>query len=186
MRIQHLACALFLYACGSQKAGVSDDLSGVVAEAKSDLSGPVKVLGSLAYGETSGSEGYTAAPRYLAFKIAGAAGDRVDVWVRAQAGDPVAWLLDEASQTIAYNDDAGANDADSHLTATLASSGTYYVVFRDYDLSPSQFTVSVKGGSGCLYGGLLYEPGASFKSTDGCNSCTCTAQGAACTERFCE
>ncbi len=37
-------------------------------------------------------------------------------------------------------------------------------------------------GDGCNYGGQLRAPGTSFPSTDGCNSCSCDAQGqVACT-----
>jgi hypothetical protein len=37
----------------------------------------------------------------------------------------------------------------------------------------------------CVYNGMTYAIGASFPSTDGCNQCTCTASGVACTERAC-
>src|SRR6266478_6160345 len=38
----------------------------------------------------------------------------------------------------------------------------------------------------CSYGGKSYSVGQSFPSTDGCNSCSCSAGGAvACTERAC-
>ncbi len=39
---------------------------------------------------------------------------------------------------------------------------------------------------GCLYGGVQRGVGDSFPSTDGCNTCTCTASGGvACTKRAC-
>ncbi len=37
----------------------------------------------------------------------------------------------------------------------------------------------------CVYNNANYAVGASFKSSDGCNSCTCTSNGIACTELAC-
>ena len=37
----------------------------------------------------------------------------------------------------------------------------------------------------CFYNGVTYAVGASFKSTDGCNSCTCSTNGVACTTMAC-
>lgn len=39
--------------------------------------------------------------------------------------------------------------------------------------------------SGCEYGGKRYPVGASFPDSAGCNQCTCTEQGVACTKRVC-
>lgn len=41
------------------------------------------------------------------------------------------------------------------------------------------------GVDGCSYRGAIYPVGSSFPSTDGCNTCTCTASGVACTARAC-
>ena len=39
---------------------------------------------------------------------------------------------------------------------------------------------------GCLYDGAMYDPGESFPSDDGCNTCTCMdGGGVACTEMAC-
>jgi len=38
----------------------------------------------------------------------------------------------------------------------------------------------------CTYNGIAYQIGQSFKSTDNCNTCTCSSNGlVACTKRFC-
>lgn len=42
----------------------------------------------------------------------------------------------------------------------------------------------VRGGQ-CMYGGRSRAIGESFASTDGCNICSCTTAGVACTERAC-
>ena len=44
---------------------------------------------------------------------------------------------------------------------------------------------SGSSGSGCDLGGKHHAVGESFPSPDGCNTCSCTASGAACTERAC-
>jgi hypothetical protein len=45
---------------------------------------------------------------------------------------------------------------------------------------------SCSGGEGtCAYAGKTYAYGQGFMDTDGCNSCTCSAPGVACTERAC-
>ncbi|MCA9679126.1 MAG: hypothetical protein KC464_29120, partial [Myxococcales bacterium] len=41
------------------------------------------------------------------------------------------------------------------------------------------------GGAPCSYGGRTYPVGAVFPAGDGCNSCSCTASGVACTELAC-
>jgi len=42
------------------------------------------------------------------------------------------------------------------------------------------------GGGTCPYAGMTYPAGTSFPGLDGCNSCTCTADGQiACTDRAC-
>lgn len=40
---------------------------------------------------------------------------------------------------------------------------------------------------GCHYNGIQYWAGDSFRSTDGCNTCYCSAHGGTvCTEMFCQ
>jgi len=41
------------------------------------------------------------------------------------------------------------------------------------------------GGNPCVYGGVTYSDGASFASTDGCNTCGCSNGTVACTARAC-
>lgn len=107
-----------------------------------------KMVGSLDYGQKATAD-YTRKPRYRAFKFGGQKGDQVDIWVRSQDGDAVAWLVDNAWHVIAMNDDAG-DSTDAHLTATLPGNQepdivTYMIVFRDYYLDKASFTVSLDG-----------------------------------------
>lgn len=56
-------------------------------------------------------------------------------------------------------------------------------------LAPAALTgciVVSNGGDACEYDGVSYEVGDSFPSNDGCNTCSCTEQGVACTEMACE
>lgn len=48
-------------------------------------------------------------------------------------------------------------------------------------------TGHVEQHGGCHYNGVQYWAGDSFRSTDGCNTCYCSAHGGAmCTEMFCQ
>lgn len=50
----------------------------------------------------------------------------------------------------------------------------------------SDAALSDAGAMGCDYGGKRYDVGASFPSTDGCNTCSCSSGGmVACTEKAC-
>lgn len=138
-------------AAGDEKAEATDEATS--AFGLSDT----KIVGSLAFGETSKSTPYSRTPRYRAFKFAGNAGDEVDVWVRSSNGDPVTWILDNDFRSVAKNDDASASDTSSHVKVKLPAnaSATHYIVVRDYWQDPMTFKVELKGGgehdfvSGC-------------------------------------
>ncbi|MDB4958381.1 MAG: hypothetical protein JWO36_5950 [Myxococcales bacterium] len=151
MRI-YLASILVLAACAQQKTTLTDDFSDLSGQdEKSDsFSYRMKIVGSLDYGQTSSSVHYTKTPRYRAMKFGGHAGDKVDLWVRSSnGGDAVAWVLDNTFHTLASNDDADANTVDSHISLTLPASPsiTHYVVFRDYDLLTSNYTIALTGAA---------------------------------------
>jgi hypothetical protein len=132
------------------KAPVTDDFTDLQGmDEKSDaFSYRMKTLGTLTYGQTSSAKAYSSTPRFRAFKFDGNANDRVDAWVRSTDGDAVAWLLDKSFNVLASNDDANANTLDAHVVFTLpaSTSTTHYLVFRDYDLVSSHFTVQLGGG----------------------------------------
>lgn len=106
------------------------------------------VLGTLAYGQTTGAIYYHLPPKYRAFKFTGNKGDSINVAVRSEDGDPIAWVLDNAFNILAYNDDANATTSDALLTLTLpgnanSSINTYYIVFREYYLAECRFVVQL-------------------------------------------
>jgi hypothetical protein len=139
--------AFTVAACSTTKAPTTDDFSSLagVDEKSDSFSKRMKIVGSLSYGDTSDSVAYHNPPRYRAFKFVGSSQDQVDVWVRSADGDSVAWLLDGSYKTVARNDDADDTTTDSHMTATLAGAGTYYIVFREYSLGDATFDVSLAG-----------------------------------------
>src|SRR5688500_2199544 len=52
--------------------------------------------------------------------------------------------------------------------------------------SSSQSGSSSGGGKSCNVGGKTYQDGASFPSSDGCNSCSCNDGAVGCTLLACE
>jgi hypothetical protein len=191
IQVLSLALAAALPACGTPKTAPTDDFSALDgADPKSDVfSTHWKLIGSLDYGQTSSRVTHTGTPTYRAFKFAGQVGDVVDIWVRSDDGDAVAWLLNDNFKTLASNDDADETTLDSHLHFKLtanrsAEDHTYYVAFREYSHDRAHFTVELQGPA-CSYGGKSYSVGDGFPSTDGCNTCSCTARGVICTLRAC-
>lgn len=102
-----------------------------------------EILGTLAYGESSGAVVYTSKPYYRAFAFQGAAGDEVEAWVRSKTGDARAWIVSDSFRTLASNDDAAPGTKDSKLTVTLTRTGTHYVVFRDARSRKHSFVVEL-------------------------------------------
>jgi hypothetical protein len=134
-------------ACG--KPAPTDDFSAV-ADGKADaFSSKMKVVGSLDYGATPLKVKYSKTPTYRAVSFFGLVGDPVDIWIRSAQGDAVGWLLDSSYKVVVKNDDADSNTSDSHLATTLPKSGTFYIVFRDYDYASHYFTVELDGPGGC-------------------------------------
>lgn len=132
--------------CAADKTAPTDRFDDLVGmDEKSDaFSYRMKIVGSLAYGESTASIKYTKTPRFRAVKFAGKGGDQIDVWVRGD-GDAVAWVLDNGFHVLATNDDATADTFDAHMELTLPAnaSDTHYIVFRDYDLHPAHMVVTL-------------------------------------------
>jgi hypothetical protein len=149
MRKLPILIAAAMAACtAAGKTAPTDDfgsLSGL--DEKSDaFSSKMKIVGALGYGQTSDVIYHSTKPRYRAFKLSGNAGDAIGAWVRStDDGDSVAWLLDAKYKIVAKNDDADDTTLDSHLEATLAKTGTYYVVWREYSETKAHFTVELDG-----------------------------------------
>lgn len=140
-----LAASAATLACSSksgEKEPVTDD-----SQELSSWQANWRLVGSLSFGETSTSTRHTGTPRYRAFKFAANGGDKIDLWVRSTNGDPVTWVLDDSFRVVASNDDASANNTNSHIKTTLPAhaSRTHYIVVRDYDYAAFDFTVELDG-----------------------------------------
>jgi hypothetical protein len=108
------------------------------------FSGQMTVIGTLLHGQTA-LAGYFHPPRYRAFRFAAGQDDRMDIWVRSNDGDAVAWLLDTNFNTLAWNDDAQAGITDAHIVLTIPSiQPVFYIVFREYKLAFSHFSVQLQ------------------------------------------
>jgi hypothetical protein len=106
------------------------------------------VVGALIYGNTSDAVSYTNTPTYRAFSFTGAAGDQADVQIASGDGDAIGWLIDSSYHIVAHNDDASDDTTNAHLTATLSSAGTYYIVFRELNLNNASLTVTLSCAGG--------------------------------------
>jgi hypothetical protein len=149
-----LAGLVTVAACAGKEEPTDNDFGALAGlEGKSDqLSGTALLLGSLSYGETSAVVSYRNPPRYRAFKFGGQKGDQVTVDVRSvNGGDAVAWVITDAGTVIGYNDDADDSTYDAHIEVTLPGNVnpdivTYYVVFREYNVSRrGKFQVQLQG-----------------------------------------
>jgi hypothetical protein len=140
-----LFLSLLLAACAA-KVEPQDQFDDLVGKADA-FSSRMKIAGQLQYGDELRVK-YSSSPLYRAVSFEALAGDPVDVWVRSTQGDPVTWLLDPSYRVVAKNDDSG-DSSDSHVWATLKKSGTFYVVFRDYDYQTHYFSIELTGPAGC-------------------------------------
>jgi hypothetical protein len=161
------------------------------AESELKLSG-AKYVGRIASGDTR-TVSYDYPPAFRAFGFDAKAGDAITVTVSSLNGDAMAWITDSNYNVLAANDDASAQTLDSKVTYTIPKSSTkrtFRLVFRDYDLMAATFRVSLdvksdSSSSTCSYEGQSYAHGASFPAADGCNTCSCSASGVACTKMAC-
>lgn len=144
------------------------------------------VLGSIQPGTTKSGCSY-APPNRAAWAFTAHAGDVITIGVSSHIGDAVAYLTDARWGVLAYNDDADSTTHDARIVYQAVASGTYAIVFEDYNHLPASFDVSLDIASGnvCNYGGNTYAEGDTFPATDGCNTCTCTNGNAACGTNAC-
>ena len=100
----------------------------------------VKVLGDLDYGQSSGPVVYSARPAYRAFVFSAFGGEAVEVSVRGTDRKAMVALADSSLTRLAIGD--------TSLQLVLPNRGPYiecwYIVFRDFEKKPAQFTVQVK------------------------------------------
>ncbi len=179
-----------LTGCSSSDAPQKENAESYESELR--LSSP-RYLGQIANGETK-TNYYYSPPTYRAYGFYAKGGDEITADVKSVDGDGMGWITTSAFDVLAANDDASSRTLDAKVTYKVlagTASRAYRIVFRDYDLLEATFTVKVaiKSASAapvCSYGGATYNPGDSFPSTDGCNTCSCGTTGSVgCTKKAC-
>lgn len=178
--------------CSSADVSEKEDVESYESELR--LSSP-RYLGQIANGETKTNH-YSNPPRYRAYGFYAKGGDEITADVKSDYGDAMGWLTTSSYDVVAANDDASRRTLDAKVVYKVpdgTASRAYRIVFRDYDLLDASFTVKLSIRSAtppapvtCSYNGATYEAGASFRSTDDCNTCSCSSNGSvACTKKAC-
>ena len=140
------AAATFL-ACSSAPTDGGDKVDTANEGDAINFSANWTLIGSLDYGQTSGTFNYTRHPKYRAYKFGGSTGDQIDVKVHStNGGDSVAWVLDNDFKVVGHNDDAnGSLDSEIKVTLPANASITHYIVVRDYNYADARFNITLDG-----------------------------------------
>src|SRR5689334_16530212 len=133
MRPVSLVLAVALAGCGAPATDDFSDLAGLDQKADA-FSKRMKVLGQLAYGDTSATVTYTGTPRYQAYTFEGHEGDEVTATLYSDLNDPTGWLLDSKFHVLGRTDDEWS------ISITLPKNDTYYVVYRSEDLKKGRYS----------------------------------------------
>ena len=141
MEMKRIVLALVIAGCAQQKVVPDEDFTDLAGlDQKSDsFSKKMRFLGTLDPGQER-QVYYTSSPKFRGYTITG--DGPIDLWVRSQTGDAIAWLLDSKFRIIAKNDDADDTTYDAHIKATIHAGKTYYLAMRDYDYTKGWFSVS--------------------------------------------
>ncbi len=145
----HLTALTLCLAGGALVVGcASADADASSATSEDDLRAlmSAEIVGTLAPGETK-SVSHDGTRVYRAFAMNLSAGQLVDLRVESQDGDPRAWLLGSAFQTLDRSGDVSATDRNARITKTVTKGGTYYLAFRDEKSRPATFAVSFANAS---------------------------------------
>lgn len=145
-------------------------------------------LGPIASGEPRSA--IYAPPTRSSWSFTARGGDIVTIGISSRIGDAVAFLTDNRWNLLAMNDDAEPGTHDARIRYVVPASmppSTFRIVFQDYQMLPATFTTSltVKASPACVYGGTVHLSGETFPSIDGCNTCSCGAEGVECTKKVC-
>jgi beta-lactamase class A len=151
---------LYLVACvGDEKGALSTPV--VVDDARGDArSDGAQRLGRLTFGEER--SGLFLGEPFLAYEVEGQAGDVVSLSLAAEGFDPVLFIYGPSlgggsREVVAQNDDADyPRDLSSRIPElTLAQSGDYLIVFRDYQgRSDGEYRLATT----CLSGSCAARP----------------------------
>ncbi len=123
----------------------SQKADALTSDTDASIWADVRVLDAQLFFSQAKTAEYTGTPRYLAYKFYGPAGFKLDLTVRSDRGDAVAWLFDDQKKRIAHNDDVSTSDVSARVTGALRSNAYHYIVFRDFFGDPQSFTVELQG-----------------------------------------
>jgi hypothetical protein len=165
--------------CSTSTGDAKEDIG--TDQSELTLSG-VRYLGKIQNGETRSGYYYTP-PSYRAYGFDAKGGDQVTVDITSVNGDAVGYITDADYNVLAYNDDASGTTFDAKVQYNVPTGQplrSYRVVFRDYDMLAATFNVTLSicsFGPTCTYDGKGYSAGEAFSANDGCNTCSCNANG---------
>lgn len=185
------ALATFAAMAGCGSTPEKESLDAVTAESELKLSG-ARYLGQISSGQTK-TANYEPPPTYRSYGFNAKGGDDVTVDIKSDDGDAIGWITDSTYKVLAGNDDANKNTLDAKIKYRVpaGASRPLFIVFRDFDSLEASFKVTLgivakEQPKTCSYNGKVYNSGASFDSTDGCNKCTCSDTGSVgCTKMAC-
>ncbi len=109
-----------------------------------------EIVGELTYGATqpivySGIESYQNPPEYRAWRIAGKAGNQLEIHVyTSSSANLMAWLVDEQFKNLAFNDDASLENKNPLIQYTLPKTGIYYIVLREHQFLFTDYQIKVR------------------------------------------
>jgi mono/diheme cytochrome c family protein len=159
--------ALLVPACSSGSSGLGSSTNAINTDPTAHSNDPTEPCAEPAgciiaanigvqsthmdYGQTVGPVAYTNPPKYYAFKFDAVTGDNISISVSAPDGNPYVWLTDSEFGILQFN--AGTTTTPAQITATIPSDGSmkHYIVFREQDLNPATFTVTLNGPPNLTY-----------------------------------
>ncbi len=155
-------CAAWVLACAGADA---TDVAESAGELRADS---VRVVGSIAYGETKTVDydvAYNSPAPYRALRVTAAAGDVIVIDVSAQPAQGSSTLAasvrlgDDAFRALAScAHDNGSPGATCKVTHAVVRSGTHYVMLDEYNRRRTTFTVTLSKGTASAGGSSQTPP----------------------------
>lgn len=159
------AAAMLAGACSSTASPVGSTTSSVAGDPFVPCTEPAGCIAiasvgvqstRIAYGETVGPIAYTNPPKYYAVKFTAVTGDNVSVSVTSSSGTAYTWITDSEFGILSFGSGGAAptgGTSTAQASATIPSDGSmkHYVVFREQDLNPTSFTITLNGPPAMTY-----------------------------------
>ncbi len=114
--------------------------AALLLQAESFKPDDVKILGDLEYGQSSEPVECSGTPRYSAYLFPASAGDRVEVMVTGSGHKAFVAIADGSLNQLA----SGTTRLEFLIPNHGPDAEAYYVIFRNTEDKPAQFTVQLK------------------------------------------